>query len=300
MARKYTRDNRGRFASVGATARGGRLKTAGGGRRQAQTMRAQAPGLRSNTIAKGGNGVRGSVARSLAAVKREKTVKGSEASAQTTSPGRKTYRTKRQAAAAYRERVRRTKEYAMSAPGMSSEWQRGPRSITRTKIKVDQGNLLTGRTEKVTTNVKTKQSDQSRIGQSAASRNTQRKKGARVGVTRGLVAMERGKVGAAKAPAAPAKPVRRKKTDTEIMWQAGRIISKNNKIAARAISNMSTDGYQKTMRTVHRTIRRSQYLVPLALERRGLLDEYARRTASADDFLRIPKGPGLKPPRRRR
>lgn len=42
MARKYTRDNRGRFASVGATARGGRLKTAGGGKRQTQTMRASA------------------------------------------------------------------------------------------------------------------------------------------------------------------------------------------------------------------------------------------------------------------
>lgn len=33
MARKYTRDNRGRFASVGATARGGRLRTASGNKR---------------------------------------------------------------------------------------------------------------------------------------------------------------------------------------------------------------------------------------------------------------------------
>lgn len=39
MARKYTRDNRGRFASVGATARGGRLRTASGGKRAAQTER---------------------------------------------------------------------------------------------------------------------------------------------------------------------------------------------------------------------------------------------------------------------
>jgi len=37
MARKYVRDNRGRFASVGATARGGRLKTASGGRRATVT-----------------------------------------------------------------------------------------------------------------------------------------------------------------------------------------------------------------------------------------------------------------------
>jgi hypothetical protein len=33
MARRYTRDNRGRFASVGATARGGRLATAAGNKR---------------------------------------------------------------------------------------------------------------------------------------------------------------------------------------------------------------------------------------------------------------------------
>jgi hypothetical protein len=42
VARKYSRDNRGRFASggTGATARGGRLKTASGGKRATQTMTA--------------------------------------------------------------------------------------------------------------------------------------------------------------------------------------------------------------------------------------------------------------------
>jgi hypothetical protein len=44
MARKYARDNRGRFASRGggATARGGRLKTASGKKRATQTMQAAA------------------------------------------------------------------------------------------------------------------------------------------------------------------------------------------------------------------------------------------------------------------
>ena len=44
MARRYARDNRGRFASkgTGATARGGRLKTAGGSKRQTQTMQSSA------------------------------------------------------------------------------------------------------------------------------------------------------------------------------------------------------------------------------------------------------------------
>lgn len=39
MARQYTRDNRGRFASVGATARGGRLRTASGNKRATQTAK---------------------------------------------------------------------------------------------------------------------------------------------------------------------------------------------------------------------------------------------------------------------
>lgn len=37
MARRYTRDNRGRFSSAGATARGGRLATASGNKRATQT-----------------------------------------------------------------------------------------------------------------------------------------------------------------------------------------------------------------------------------------------------------------------
>lgn len=39
MARKYTRDNRGRFSSTGATARGGRLATASGNKRATQTAK---------------------------------------------------------------------------------------------------------------------------------------------------------------------------------------------------------------------------------------------------------------------
>lgn len=38
--RRYVRDNRGRFASTGATSRGGRLKTASGKKRKTQTMKA--------------------------------------------------------------------------------------------------------------------------------------------------------------------------------------------------------------------------------------------------------------------
>jgi hypothetical protein len=42
MARRYARDNRGRFSSTGATARGGRLRTASGQKRQTQTRKISA------------------------------------------------------------------------------------------------------------------------------------------------------------------------------------------------------------------------------------------------------------------
>ena len=53
MARRYSRDNRGRFASggTGATARGGRLKTASGNKRATQTTKAAAAAKPSGSIA---------------------------------------------------------------------------------------------------------------------------------------------------------------------------------------------------------------------------------------------------------
>lgn len=49
--RTYARDNRGRFASTGATARGGRLKTAAGNKRKTVTAR-MAPAKAAGTIGK--------------------------------------------------------------------------------------------------------------------------------------------------------------------------------------------------------------------------------------------------------
>lgn len=51
MARRYARDNRGRFASTGATARGGRLRTAAGNKRATQTTKLSG-GKASGTVAK--------------------------------------------------------------------------------------------------------------------------------------------------------------------------------------------------------------------------------------------------------
>lgn len=44
MGRRYVRDNRGRFASTGATARGGRLRTEAGNKRETQTMQVKGGG----------------------------------------------------------------------------------------------------------------------------------------------------------------------------------------------------------------------------------------------------------------
>jgi len=71
---RLNRDNSGRITGIGrdgATVRGGRLKTGKGNRRATQIASMRPAGLRSGTIAKGGRGVRGSVARSLAAAKQQ-------------------------------------------------------------------------------------------------------------------------------------------------------------------------------------------------------------------------------------
>jgi len=70
VARRYSRDNRGRFsgAGSGATARGGRLKTASGNKRATQTSRmAAAP--RAGTVGKGGKAKGPKVAKPVVAVK---------------------------------------------------------------------------------------------------------------------------------------------------------------------------------------------------------------------------------------
>lgn len=75
MARKYSRDNRGRFASSGsggATARGGRLRAADGGKRTTQTASMKGSGPKAGTIAKGGRGGTKKTAPVAAPAKRQK------------------------------------------------------------------------------------------------------------------------------------------------------------------------------------------------------------------------------------
>ena len=72
---RLNRDNSGRISGIGrngATVRGGRLKTAKGNRRATQLASMKPAGFRGGVIAKGGRGVRGMVARSLAATRKER------------------------------------------------------------------------------------------------------------------------------------------------------------------------------------------------------------------------------------
>ena len=82
MARRYSRDNRGRFASggTGATARGGRLKTASGNKRATQTTKA-APAKPSGAIAgkvKRNPAAAGKIGQAKVATKRPARIKGTK------------------------------------------------------------------------------------------------------------------------------------------------------------------------------------------------------------------------------
>jgi hypothetical protein len=222
---RLTRDNAGRITSVGgqgATARGGRLRTASGAKRGAVIVRMNSTGgklrkpigggapriSRAEPLATGGTlaarssltrarrkleqnatpAQRGAVTRAkkYAAQSYDKNTQprkfGRPASVMRKRPpesplrwqveGGKalvaTGRTRKQAAAAQRERGRRLYEFARSAPDV-----RPPRSgsLRRKKLVVPQGNLLTGRLDKMV--VKSKNiPGPSRIGASATARKT--------------------------------------------------------------------------------------------------------------------------------
>jgi hypothetical protein len=82
MARRYSRDNRGRFASggTGATARGGRLRTAAGNKRATQTTKAAAakPSGAITGKVKRNPAAAGKIGKAKAATKRPARIKGAK------------------------------------------------------------------------------------------------------------------------------------------------------------------------------------------------------------------------------
>lgn len=124
-ANRLTRDNAGKITSVGgdgATARGGRLRTASGKQRGAVMAKVKG-GAASSTIAKGGRGVRGSVARSVAAVRKDR-------AAGVTKPAVKV--------SFGREAHKRRWNRALTAPGIraayATQWGKQPSALEAKKI----------------------------------------------------------------------------------------------------------------------------------------------------------------------
>ena len=133
---RLNRDNAGRISGIGrngATVRGGRLKTAKGNRRATQLASMKAAGFRGGTIAKGGRGIRGSVARSLAAVRKERMAAAKPAAAGSV---RTVNRTRAEAAAAYKKRIRPARAAAARMAPADK-----PVSVSR-----PDGNLIVGKT----------------------------------------------------------------------------------------------------------------------------------------------------------
>lgn len=179
MARKYVRDNRGRFASTGATARGGRLKTASGKKRETVTQKIKT-GKPGGTVGKPRGLQPGAVTARVAARQKPTTpaltsrgkarakpqeiaqkptrmkplnLKGAGKSLQNNLKAWKglpvIVRSRAEAASAQREKTRRVYEYAKSSKaGMSTKNRTG--SLKFRKDTIMQGNLLTGGVNKIT------------------------------------------------------------------------------------------------------------------------------------------------------
>jgi hypothetical protein len=170
---RLTRDNAGRITSVGgdgATARGGRLRTASGKQRATVTAKGigKAP---AGTVGRSGK-VKG--AASVKAAGRRAPLTGVNAVVARNPAGFKglpvSLRNRKQAGAAQRERNRRLFEFSRGASGYDGS--RSNRGLKFKKTTVNQGNLLTGKTERVTVRARPKRTG-SLIGESAASRKRQ-------------------------------------------------------------------------------------------------------------------------------
>jgi hypothetical protein len=326
MARKYTRDNRGRFASsgTGATARGGRLRTATGNKRATQTSRMTAA-PRAGTVDKGGK------ARGVAkpadkpagrlqspAARKDRVELAKE---------RKSYAGKLRALpkearrAIQIEKMSRGKNMGNQAKPMTNIAEGRMRligNVGKRKNKLSPGEVssiaksMSSSAQKLKAGLAMGNRGRARynpnaVGSSGSGSAARKIQGA---ASRGTVAKPKGlKQGAVtarvKAKAVAAKPAAakaktRKKTDEEVLFQASRIIGKANKRSAAAIANVSKIGFQETARQVRRNNYRSVMLVPKALKRRGLLETYAQLTAPADGVNMRRAGPGIKQPRRRR
>lgn len=270
MARKYTRDNRGRFASVGATARGGRLKTAGGNKRKSQKISALS-GDRMSSVPKGTIG-RTRKQRQITMIDRP----------QAKRPAYNAGRSQQVAAIAARKAPKpvAAKRIKAAAPANTVANKTG-QSKTLNKFnsrpKRTRGAYVGGRYVS-----KEKLSGRQPLDMGYGSDRAY-----------GRVATKAARKRAANSAASTAaKPVaKRSKTDQQVMQQADRLMGK---LAKRQASiNAGKVGLNEGLRQVRRNNARAGR-VNAALNSRGLFEQYIKANAPADPIRMTPAGKGIK------
>jgi hypothetical protein len=261
--RRYVRDNKGRFASTGATARGGRLRTEAGNKRATRTM--QAEGGPRGTIGKPKGLKPGAIQPKSAAAnpapkrssgRRRPTAAESRAAGLTPISELRARRAAAQPVSSLRQRQSKVTGYRNQEVVQNHGKQPAPFGRYSTiKKPAPEGSfpqMAPGRTG-------------TGMSQAAKGRNQ------------------------------PAAPKRRAKTDQQVLQQADRVMGK---LAERMKSAVDGGGdLNAKMRQVQRNNRRGGR-VNAALNRRGLLDRYQKLTAGADAIHGTRAGRGISPRRR--
>lgn len=258
MARKYSRDNRGRFASAGATARGGRLRTAAGNKRA--TVKGKIGGaVPSGTIRPGRRS-----AKPVAAAPAPKPSSG---------------RRRRPTAAESRanglmpiSEIRARQAAANAAADVS-------------RTRRVQSNMTRARGQQVASNQGKQRAPFGRystIKNPAAEGTFPQMAPGRSGL---------GMAQAAKGRSSPAALRRKTKSDRQVLEQADRVMGK---LAKRMKSAVDGGGdLNQKMRQIQRYNRRGGR-VNAALSKRRLLDKYQELTAGADHIHGTRAGKGIR------
>ena len=292
--RKYVRDSIGRFATTGATARGGRLKTASGKKRATQTVKAKTGGKPAGAIK--GKIKRDPGAAKPAAAKPAAAKTKLKRSGEKIGVGRLTTNKEQgrkgivsmssQAKAARKGAVAERKSEKMSRIA-----ERQSEIVARR-----QGRRASNYNPDGTFNQSTANANQRRLGRSKQLQEKLRYAGGGKNIASKALSKRR------KAKPAAAKPAaaKRKKTDLQRMQQADRIMGKLAKRQKAVVDKAPSlnEGLKQVRRNNARAARVNQ-----SLASKGLLAKYTRLTAPADPIRMTPAGKGIpksrKPKRRR-
>jgi len=299
MARRYVRDNRGRFASVGATARGGRLKTAAGNKRATVTGRQEGVQPKNTISAK--RTAKPSAQKPAGQPRltpREKARRlGARPERMNESPGKRvtsipagtigTTVRGRGLAKVDKAFAGVPKEQAKSAVADVFRGGGMMASVTRTQARraIIQGSALNRVSGVRARNVWVTAPTGEAAAFQRASRASLRK------------ARSNHRLPAAKPAAAKPAAKRRAKSEGQVLQQADRVMGKLAK--RQAAVQADKVGLNEGLRQVRRNNARAGR-VNRALASRGLLDKYQKLTAPADYIHMTPAGPGIKPAASRR